>query len=137
MIEPVAPSEKVDVAVEAASFFDRQSPPQYLEEWVQRLAQPEERVEQDLLSLVIFRLHDEYLAVQARGLVEVTLPQPIHAIPHRTSEVVLGLVNIRGQLRICVSAHGLLGIAAPAASQPSRPHEVPLAEQVATSQQRC
>ena len=96
---------------QARTFFNREPPPQYLEEWVQRLAQPEEHVEQDLLSLVIFRLHDEYLAVQTRWLVEVTLPQPIHAIPHRTNEVVLGLVNIRGQLRICFSAHGLLGVA--------------------------
>jgi chemotaxis-related protein WspD len=76
------------------------------------------------LSLVIFRLYDEYLAVQTRWLVEVTLPQPIHAIPHRTNEVVLGLVNIRGQLRICFSAHGLLGVALPAVSQQTHRSEV-------------
>ncbi len=117
MTEPTKQSgEPRNVALEAREFFNRQPPPQYLEEWVERLAQREERVEQDLLSLVIFRLHDEYLAVQTGSLVEVTLPQPIHMIPHRTNDVVLGLVNIRGQLRICFSAHGLLGVALPAAS---------------------
>ena len=109
--------EPKNIAFAARTFFDREPPPHYLEEWVERLAQPEEHVKQDLLSLVIFRLYDEYLAVQTRWLVEVTLPQPIHAIPHRTNEVVLGLVNIRGQLRICFSAHGLLGVALPAVSQ--------------------
>ena len=113
--------EPSNVAFAARTFFNRQPPPQYLEEWVERLAQPEEQVEQDLLSLVIFRLHDEYLAVQTRCLVEVTLPQPIHAIPHRTNDVVLGLVNIRGQLRICFSAHGLLGVALAAASRTNPP----------------
>ena len=40
--------------------------------------------------------------------------QVIHAVPHRTDAVLLGLVNVRGQLRICVSLHGLLGVEAPA-----------------------
>jgi chemotaxis-related protein WspD len=123
-------------ALDARTFFDRQPPPQYLEEWVQRLAQPEECVEQDLQSLVIFRLHDEYLAVQTRSLVEVTLPQSIHTIPHRTNEVVLGLVNVRGQLRICVSAHGLLGVASPATNEPTHRSEVPRTAQTETSEQR-
>ena len=125
-----------NIALDARTFFDRQPPPQYLEEWVQRLAQPEERVEQDLQSLVIFRLHDEYLAVQTRSLVEVTLTQSIHTIPHRTNEVVLGLVNVRGQLRICVSAHGLLGVASPAANESTYRNEVPQAAQLEKSQQR-
>ena len=110
-------TEPTQSAVGARAFFDRQPPPQYLDEWVERLAQPEQLFEQDLLSLVIFRLHEEYLAVQTGCLVEVTLPQPIHTIPHRSNDVVLGLVNIRGQLRICVSAHGLLGVAIAASSQ--------------------
>ena len=127
---------QTNLTLEAQSFFDRPPPPQYLEEWVQRLAQPEERIEQELLSFVVFRLREEYLAVQTRWLVEVTLPQPIHAIPHRSNDVVLGLVNIRGQLRICVSAHGLLGIALPESNQPPRPGEVPRSMRAATSQQR-
>jgi chemotaxis-related protein WspD len=126
----------IRTALDARDFFNRQAPPQYLEEWVQRLAQPEERVEQDLQSLLLFRLHDEYLAVQTRTLVEVTLPQQIHTIPHRTNDVVLGLVNIRGQLRICVSAHGLLGVASPAANEPTGRSEAPRAVQLETSQQR-
>jgi chemotaxis-related protein WspD len=105
------------LAVEPKAFFDRQPPPQYLDEWIERLAQPEHPVEQDLLSLVIFRLHAEYLAVRTCCLVEVTLPQWIHVIPHRSNNVILGLVNIRGQLRICVSAHGLFGVEQTATSQ--------------------
>jgi chemotaxis-related protein WspD len=127
---------RANMALEARTFLNREPPPQYLEEWVQRLAQPEERVEQDLQSLLIFRLHDEYLAVQTRSLVEVTLPQSIHTIPHRTNEVVLGLVNVRGQLRICVSAHGLLGVASPAANELTHRSETSRVAKTETSQQR-
>jgi chemotaxis-related protein WspD len=119
-----ATQEPSDVAFAARTFFNREPPPHYLEEWIARLAQPEEQVKQDLLSLVIFRLHDELLAIQTSWLVEVTLPQPIHAIPHRTNEVVLGLVNIRGQLRICFSAHGLLGVALPARNEQTHRDDV-------------
>jgi len=123
-LEQNALQEPRNIAFAAQTFFNREPPAHYLEEWVERLAQPEEQVEQDLLSLVIFRLHDEHLAVQTSWLVEVTLPQPIHAIPHRTNEIVLGLVNIRGQLRICFSAHGLLGAALPARSEQTHRDDV-------------
>ena len=134
--DPSAAPVSANMALEARTFLNREPPPQYLEEWVQRLAQPEERVEQDLQSLVIFQLRDEYLAVQTRSLVEVTLPQSIHTIPHRTNEVVLGLVNVRGQLRICVSAHGLLGVASPAANELTHRSETSRVAKTETSQQR-
>jgi chemotaxis-related protein WspD len=94
----------------ARGFFDRKAPADYLAEWSHRLALPEERRDRDLLSLLIFRLGREFLAVETSALVEVTHTQPVHLIPHRSTDVLLGLVNIRGQLRICVSAHGLLGV---------------------------
>ena len=37
----------------------------------------------------------------------------MHRIPHRTNDVLIGLVNLRGQLQLCVSLHGLLGVDAP------------------------
>jgi chemotaxis-related protein WspD len=104
------------ISLRARGFFDREAPNDYLAEWSRRLALPEERRDRDLLSLLIFRLGREMLALETAALVEVTHPQPVHVIPHRSTEVLLGLVNIRGQLRICVSAHGLLGVElAPAA----------------------
>ena len=110
-------TEPTQMAVEPKTFFDRLPPPEYLDEWIERLAQPEQSVEHDLLSLVIFRLHEEYLAVRTCCLVEVTLPQWTHVIPNRSNDVILGLVNIRGQLRICVSAHRLLGVEPAATGQ--------------------
>ena len=97
----------------ARTFFDRPPPPDYLTEWTALLACPEPESDRDRLSAVIFRLHGEWLALATACLVEVTLPRPIHRIPQRSNHVLAGLVNIRGQLHLCVSLHGALGIEPP------------------------
>ena len=44
-------------------------------------------------------------------LVEVTPVRPIHTVPHRGGTALAGLVNIRGELRLCLSLHSVLGLA--------------------------
>jgi chemotaxis-related protein WspD len=61
-------------------------------------------------SLVIFRLGNEWLALPTTVLQEVAEQRPIHTLPHRRRSVVLGLVNVRGELTICVSVARLLGL---------------------------
>jgi chemotaxis-related protein WspD len=94
----------------ARTFFDRPAPEGYLAEWTRLLAQEKQGHDGDHVSVLIFRLHDEWLALAARALAEVTDPRPVHRIPHRTNAILEGLVNIRGQLLLCVSLHGLLGV---------------------------
>lgn len=107
----IAPtSTETELNAAAQAFFDRPPPGDYLAEWAKRLAQPEQEAERDLRSLVVFRLESEWLALSTSQLVEITDPHVIHCIPHRTNPVLKGLVNIRGQLRLCVSLHGLLGV---------------------------
>jgi chemotaxis-related protein WspD len=107
----------------ARAFFDRPAPEGYLTEWTDWLASapaPGEDPEDDassatrgeVVSMLIFRLGAEWLAVGTRAVAEVTTPRPIHRIPHRSDEILTGLVNLRGQLQLCVSLHGLLGVAA-------------------------
>lgn len=94
----------------ARSFFDRPPPEDYLDEWSRRLAQPEAMADRQQHGMIVFRLNREFLALDTAILLEVAAPRPIHAIPHKSSAVLLGLVNMRGQLRLCVSLHGLLGV---------------------------
>lgn len=109
--------------------FDRPPPTDYLAEWGRRLAAPPEIADEVLRSVVIFRLGDEWLAVRTGILVEVTHVHPIHSIPHRTGEVLLGLVNVRGQLRIAVSLRGMLGVEPARDSMPeAKPGAGPSAE---------
>lgn len=110
----------------ARAFFDRPAPPGYLDEWTRWLSEDSEcddekelaasRDEQgrrDDVGALIFRLGSEWLAFRTQAVVEAALPRPIHRVPHRTNAVLRGLVNLRGQLQLCFSMQGLLGLQEP------------------------
>lgn len=99
------------LAEAAREFFDRPPPAGYLESWRRILEEPEQVVETDAASLLVFRVDREWLALSAGTLVEVTPVRRIHAIPHRRGTPLAGLVNIRGELRMCLSLHAVLGLA--------------------------
>ncbi len=98
------------MAEAARTFFDREAPAGYLESWSGILEEPGDSGESSLLGVLVFRLGREWLALSTVALVEVTTERICHSVPHRTGGLIEGLVNIRGQLQLCVSAHRLLGI---------------------------
>src|SRR4051812_49551856 len=71
----------------ARSFFERPAPGGYLAEWTRLLAEPEVPIEGDDVSLLLFRLGGEWLALGTRVVAEVTAPRPVHRIPHRSDQV--------------------------------------------------
>ena len=99
------------LAEAARSFFDRAAPAGYLDAWRAILEEPEVAEEADSVSFLVFRIDKEWLAIPATVLVEVTPLREIHAVPHRRGTPLAGLVNIRGQLRLCISLHAVLGLA--------------------------
>jgi chemotaxis-related protein WspD len=90
-------------------FLNAPSPEGYVEEWTERLITPTEELATDLQSVLIFRLGDEWLALPVQSLVEVTSAREIHRIPHRTG-LFAGMVNIRGELQLCIHLAQFLGI---------------------------
>ncbi|MBI3800625.1 MAG: chemotaxis protein CheW [Deltaproteobacteria bacterium] len=83
----------------------------------------EERGAAETVSLVVFRLGAQWLALSTQVVREVTQVCTIRSIPQRNAEVLLGLLNLRGELQLCVSLKGLLGLngeygRAPGESQP-------------------
>lgn len=61
-------------------------------------------------SLFVFRLGGEWLGLPAAIVDEVLEPRAIHSLPHRREGLVRGLVNVRGQLTVCVALESLLQI---------------------------
>jgi chemotaxis signal transduction protein len=59
-------------------------------------------------SAFIFRLGAEWLGLTTSVVDEVVAPRSTHALPHRREGVVRGLVNVRGQLTICIALEPLL-----------------------------
>jgi chemotaxis-related protein WspD len=99
------------VMAEAAwAFFDRSAPIGYLESWSGILEERGSQPDPEVVSVLVFRLANEWLALPTTALVEVTKERRCHRVPHRTGGVLEGLVNIRGQLQLCASAQRLLGI---------------------------
>lgn len=90
-------------------FLDGPSPPDYLGEWTSRLAEPEQTATADAVSVLVFRLGGEWLALPVGVLVEVTRERTPHRIPHRGG-LLAGLVNIRGELHLCARLDRLLGV---------------------------
>lgn len=90
--------------------FERPPPPECVEEWTERLARQEEEDAGEVLSLIVFRVGPEWLAFDVHTMVEVAEPRRVHRIPHRRHAALQGLVNIRGELQLCVSLRELLGI---------------------------
>ena len=94
----------------AEAFFNRAPPEGYLDEWRRVLETTSESTESSGLSVLIFRLADEWFSLVAESLTEVTPLRKVHTIPHRSNSVFAGMVNVRGQLLLCCSLHGLLGL---------------------------
>lgn len=83
--------------------LERALPEDYRRQWTQRLAEPRRTEDAHSRAVMLFRLGDEWLALDSRCVSEITPVLKIHCIPHRSDELVKGLVNIRGELRLCVS----------------------------------
>jgi chemotaxis-related protein WspD len=89
-------------------FLDRQASPAYLESWTRMLADAEEPAADNELSVLLFRLGGEWLALSTTHCRELVEERPVCPLPHRSSPIFLGLVNIRGELHLCVSLAALL-----------------------------
>jgi chemotaxis-related protein WspD len=111
-----------DFASAGRRFLDAPPPDDYSAEWTERLAEAEHEAAGDTFGVLIFRLGDEWLALPVGVLAEVTHPRTAHRIPHRGG-LLAGLVNIRGELHLCVRLDLLLGIDAVEGSQ-NRPRLV-------------
>lgn len=94
----------------AAHLLDREPPADYIAHWTEQARQVKGRVNAAAISLLIFRIRSERLALPTRALTEIASLRPIHSIPHRRGDVVLGLANIRGELLVCLSLHEMLSV---------------------------
>jgi len=88
--------------------LERAVPDDYRREWTARYAQQEQVAESCEHSALLFRLGDEWLALESRYISEITPVRKIHSLPHRSDKLVKGLVNIRGELKLCISIGTIL-----------------------------
>lgn len=110
-LDQLAHCRNCPVFVEAGSdLFDREPPEGYLETWTRALAAEKASKATETTSVLVFRLEQEWFAMATQRFKEVSEMQHIHKIPHTNDPVILGLINIRGELQLCVSLHTILEI---------------------------
>jgi chemotaxis-related protein WspD len=65
---------------------------------------------EDQASTLVFRLGAQWLGLPPALVVEVAPNPAVRRLAHRTGGRIEGLVNVRGELRLCVSLVELLGL---------------------------
>ena len=104
--------------------LERPASESYLRECTARFGEVE-RVQEDTgNSVLLFRLGDEWLALNSLLVSEIAGVRTIHSLPHRNNPSIKGLVNIRGELRICLSIGALLKLEHARESH-TTDHEIP------------
>ncbi len=91
------------------AMLNRTPTEEYLQEWsrlLQKKNEPPSPMHQ--LSVLIFRLYQEWFALPTSCFAEVLETRPCHRIPGRSNKLLLGTVNFRGQLCLCCSLEALL-----------------------------
>jgi chemotaxis-related protein WspD len=91
--------------------YERAIPDDYRLEWTEVLAGDKGTVVTDARTVVVFRIGDEWVAISTSMCKEISRMMKIHRLPHNKSNVLKGVVNNGGEIRICFSLGNLLGIA--------------------------
>lgn len=94
--------------------LERDLPQEYRNEWTSVLAQKKEDELIGTLSVVIFRIEREWLALSTHIFEEIIrvdrMQSLLHNIPHRKNPVLMGVINVHGEIWLCISLRALLGI---------------------------
>jgi len=94
----------------ASAFLDRDLLAGCESEWTTHFSQNKVAENVQAVSVAVFRVGREWFALPTLALEEVAESRKMHSVPHRRNGAVAGLVNIRGELIVCLSPQKILGI---------------------------
>ena len=94
----------------AARLLDAPLPAEQLAQATRYLAEAPPMPVENTLSVVIFRVGEEWLALPTSVVQEIVGSRTIHSLPHRRDGALLGLASIRGELLVCFALGRILKI---------------------------
>lgn len=110
-IHSYSTSSDQNVNLSSRILLNRTPDPEYLQEWADGLRVEEVINKQaETVSVVVFRLGQEWLALQTACFKEIVEEKLIHRLPHQKNPILLGVVNLNGELQPCLSLSVFLGI---------------------------
>lgn len=96
---------------EAQNLLEKTPPEDYLKEWTHSLLISKEKAPAvNIVTVIVFRLFHEWLAISTSVLKEISYRRAVHRIPHRHKKIFLGTVNLEGELQLCIDLAKLLEI---------------------------
>jgi len=98
-----------------AQLLDREVSEDALREWTAQVAATKTVGAVGTMSVVIFRLGTEWLALPTAMFQEVAEASTLRPLPHHRGGILKGVVNVRGELLLCVSLEAVLGLETAAA----------------------
>lgn len=96
----------------ARNFFNRELPQAFSDEWTKSYATAKVTEEAGNVSLAVFRIRTEILAVYTNLYDETLELKPVHSVPFRSNRFFRGLVNISGELQLCFDLESVLELTA-------------------------
>lgn len=90
------------------TLFNRKVSDEFLEEWTSNFRSIKEAEALDTISIIVMRIKSEWMALRTVCLQETTSVKAFHRVPFRTDNVFKGIVNVNGELLLCVSLADLL-----------------------------
>ena len=94
------------------TLFDREMPDDYRREISEELAAATTPPTADTVSVVVFRIGLEWFALRTIVFHEIAVSQKTYIVPFRSRGVLAGMVNVNGELLLCVSLQAALGLPA-------------------------
>jgi chemotaxis-related protein WspD len=110
MIEPTEKVSGEQPQDRVVNLLDREAPPGYSTEWTAHVAAEKKGVEPGIKSVVIFRIDKEWLALSTDMFQEVIDQYTIRTLPDHRGGIVKGLINVRGELLLCIALEVVLGM---------------------------
>src|SRR5689334_437754 len=96
----------------ALELLSRESPPDYVADWTAHIALSTKTKAPGTRSVVIFRIDKEWLAIATDLVQEVIEHYTIRTLPGQREGIVRGVINVRGELLVCVALEAVLGMEA-------------------------
>lgn len=92
------------------TLFDREIPGDYRRELSEEFAAATTTTVENAVSVLVFRLDAEWFALRSAVLHEIAGYQKPYILPFRSGGLLSGLVNVNGELLLCVSLEAALGL---------------------------
>jgi chemotaxis-related protein WspD len=90
--------------------FDQEMLEDYRREVSEELAAATTAAAEDTVSVVVFRIGSEWFALRTVVFHEIAVSQRAYVLPFRSGGILAGMVNVNGELLLCVSLQAALGL---------------------------